>query len=175
VGGGPAIAWLPCVVVIVGQLFWAIGSVVRKNFDLPKTSMITAGGEMVCGGFLLLALGGAIGEWGAVPRPTAGALIAMGYLIVAGSIIAYNSYVWLLGRTSATRLASYTYVNPVVALALGFQFGHERLTPHAVYGSLLVLVSVALVLRATRGHDKRAATTPTLTPNEPTHVPARVT
>jgi len=144
-----AIAWLPCAAVVVGEMFWAVGSVITKRVELPTSSAMTAGAEMICGGALLLLSGAAIGEWRAVLRPTAVAVVAMGYLVVAGSIVAYNAYVWLLGRTTATRLSSYSYVNPVVALAIGYQFAGEHLTPHALSGSLLVLASLVLIQWAT--------------------------
>ena len=79
----------------------------------------------------------------------------MTYLILAGSIVAFNAYIWLLGRTSATRLSSFSYVNPVVALALGYAFAGEHLTTHALWASLLVLASVVLVQRATRRRTAR--------------------
>jgi drug/metabolite transporter (DMT)-like permease len=151
---GEGVAWLPCAAVIVGEVFWAVGSVLTTRLDIPASSAITSGAEMICGGALLLVWSAAIGEWHGVPRLTAGAAAAMAYMVLAGSIVAYNAYVWLLGRTSATRLSSYTYVNPVVALAIGYQFAGERLTRHAVSGSLLVLVSVVLVQWAGRGAAK---------------------
>jgi drug/metabolite transporter (DMT)-like permease len=148
--GKTAIAWLPCVAIVVGEMFWAIGSVITTRVELPRSSAVTAGAEMLCGGTLLLLSGAAIGEWRAVHPPTVVAAIAMLYLIVAGSIVAFNAYVWLLGRTTATRLSSYSYVNPVVALVIGYQFAGEHLTPHAVSGSLLVLASVVLIQWATK-------------------------
>ena len=144
------VAWLPSIAVVVAEVFWAIGSVITPRVDLPATSTLTAGGEMLCGGCLLLLAAAALGEWRAVHPPTLAGIGAMAYMIVAGSIVAFNSYVWLLGRTSATSLSSYTYVNPVVALAIGYQFGGEHLTPHALSGSLLVLTSVVLVQRLTK-------------------------
>jgi drug/metabolite transporter (DMT)-like permease len=170
-GGGTSIPWLPCVAVIVGEMFWAMGSVITKRVALPSSSMIVAGGEMICGGGLLLLLGGATGEWRTISHPPpSGAWVALGYLIVAGSIIAYSAYTWLLGRTGATRLSSFTYVNPVVALVIGYQFGGERLSAHAVVGSVLVLASVVLVLRATQGHDPDDGTAVATSPASRTEV-----
>ena len=101
---------------------------------------------MLCGGILLLTCSALLGEWRALRPPPLSAIFAMLYLIFAGSLVAYSSYVWLLGRMSPTRLASYAYVNPVVALALGYQVGGETLSPTAMAGCILVLVSVILIL-----------------------------
>ena len=152
---GRAIPWLPCTAIVFGEMAWAVGSVITARLDMPGSSTVTSGAEMAVGGTLLLLIGGAIGEWHHVTVPTPAALTAMTYLILAGSIVAFNAYIWLLGRTSATRLSSFSYVNPVVALALGYAFAGEHLTTHALWASLLVLASVVLVQRATRRRTAR--------------------
>jgi drug/metabolite transporter (DMT)-like permease len=149
--GQRAIPWLPCVAVVFAEISWAVGSVLTPRVRLPKSSAATAGGEMIVGGALLVLCATATGEWHALSKPTTPSVLAMAYVIVAGSIIAFSAYVWLLGRVSATRLSSFTYVNPVVALVIGFQFGGERLSPIALFGSLLVVASVVLVQWAGRG------------------------
>jgi drug/metabolite transporter (DMT)-like permease len=152
---GHAIPWLPCVAIVFGEMAWAVGSVITARLDIPGSSTVTSGAEMAVGGTLLLLFGGVIGEWHRVTVPTPAALTAMTYLILAGSIVAFNAYIWLLGRTSATRLSSFSYVNPIVALALGYAFAGEHLTSHALWASLLVLASVVLVQRATRRQNAR--------------------
>jgi drug/metabolite transporter (DMT)-like permease len=154
-GAARATPLLPCVAVILGEMSWAVGSVITSQLDLPTSSILTAGAEMLCGGIVLVLLGATIGEWRAIPVPTPAAIVAMAYLIFVGSIVAFTAYTWLLGRTSATRLSSFSYVNPVVALALGYEFGGERLTAHALVASLLVLVSVVLVQLATARRSVR--------------------
>jgi drug/metabolite transporter (DMT)-like permease len=160
-GGGAgtarAIPLLPCVAVILGEMSWAVGSVITSQLDLPASSIVTAGAEMLCGGAVLVLFGAAIGEWRAIPLPTPSAVVAMAYLIVAGSIVAFTAYTWLLGRTSATRLSSFSYVNPVVALGLGYEFAGEHLTANALVASLLVLVSVVLVQLTTARRSVRPA------------------
>ena len=169
-GAGHAIPLLPCVAVILGELSWAVASVATRQLDLPSSSMLTAGAEMLCGGIVLLASGAAIGEWHVLPHVTPGALLAMAYLIVAGSIVAFNAYIWLLGRTSATRLSSFTYVNPVVALALGYAFGGEHLGANALTASLLVLASVVFVQLATTRWSPRTDRNGGATPASPSAV-----
>jgi drug/metabolite transporter (DMT)-like permease len=152
---GHPVPWIRCAAVAASEVFWAIGSIVTTRVKLPKSTAMTAGGEMLCGGLLLLVTGAIVGEWHAVTRPTAGAIGAMAYLIVAGSIVAFSAYVWLLSRASATRLSSFTYVNPLVALAIGYEFGAEHLTANALLGALLVVVSVVLVQFSTRRSTAR--------------------
>src|SRR5579862_2573176 len=154
---GQPLPWIRCAAVAASEIFWAIGSILTTRLKLPKSTAMTAGGEMLFGGMLLLAAGAAFGEWRSVTRPTPGAGAAMTYLIVAGSILAYSAYVWLLGRASATRLSSFTYVNPVVALAIGYQLGGERLTTRTLAGALLVVASVVLVQFATHRSSARSA------------------
>ncbi len=146
---GP-VAWLPAAAIVLGELSWAIGSVVATRRPLPASPALAAAGEMLCGGTLLLVVAAATGEFRAVPHPSPGAIVAMLYLIGAGSLVAFTAYTWLLSRCSPVRLSSYTYVNPVVALILGAGLGGEPLTPRTIAGTLLVLASVALILRATR-------------------------
>jgi drug/metabolite transporter (DMT)-like permease len=74
-----------------------------------------------------------------------GAWIALAYLIVAGSIIGFTAYVWLLHHESPTKVGTYAYVNPVVAVLLGYFFGGESLGPRTILGTLLVLISVAVI------------------------------
>jgi drug/metabolite transporter (DMT)-like permease len=107
---------------------------------------------MLSGGVLLLLAAGLLGELGdfrpaSVSRAT---WLALAYLVVAGSIVAYTAYVWLLHHESPTRVGTYAYVNPVVAVLLGWALGGETLGPRTLAGTLLVLVSV-VVLTAARG------------------------
>ena len=103
---------------------------------------------MLVGGLLLTVLAGATGElrgfrWGSVPAAAWWALV---YLIVAGSIVGFTAYVWLIDRESPTKVATYAYVNPVVAVLAGFWFGGERLGIRTLAGAGLVLVSVMVIV-----------------------------
>jgi drug/metabolite transporter (DMT)-like permease len=157
------IPWLPCAAVLICEVSWAAGSVLSKRMALPPSHGINAGAQMICGGILLLACSALASECRALHPPPVSGILAMLYLIFAGSLVAYSSYVWLLGRMSPTRLASYAYVNPVVALALGYLLAGEKLSPTAMAGCLLVLMSVVLILsrkselRATPGAVPAAA------------------
>jgi drug/metabolite transporter (DMT)-like permease len=140
------VPWLPCVAILLSEVSWAAGSILSKKLNLPKSQGISAGAQMICGGCLLLVFSALFGEWRAVQMPPPSALFAMAYLIVAGSLIAYRAYVWLLGRMSPTKVSSYAYVNPIVALGLGYLMGGEKLGANVIAGAACVLVSVFLIL-----------------------------
>ena len=150
-----AVQWIPCAAILLSEASWAAGSVLSKRIRLPGSHAISAGAQMICGGTLLLICSGLAGEWRGLRPPTAAAMGALTYMIVAGSLVAYNSYVWLLKRMSPTRLASYAYVNPIVALAIGWLLGGEKLRAGAIAGSALVLASVFLILRETSSGERR--------------------
>jgi drug/metabolite transporter (DMT)-like permease len=144
--GGSAIPLLPCLAVLVSEASWAAGSILSKKLTLPASQGISAGAQMMCGGVLLLLFSGLFGEWRNLkPVPPAG-IFSMVYLILAGSLLAYRSYVFLLGRMSPTKVSSYAYVNPIVALGLGYLIGGETLHWNAIVGAAFVLASVFLIL-----------------------------
>lgn len=108
---------------------------------------MTAAGQMVCGGVLLVAVGLAIGERPqALPTPQGMGAIA--YLCVFGSIVAFTAYVWLLHHVRPALAGSYAYVNPVIAVALGAWLGRERFTSHDLGAMAVILAGVALVTLA---------------------------
>jgi drug/metabolite transporter (DMT)-like permease len=141
---------LPCIVILLGTASWCLGTVLSRKLTLPKSRPVTAGGSMMIGGAVLLLLSGAFGELRPLPHVTRSAALALAYLILFGSLLAFTAYVWLLGRMPASTVASYAYVNPVVAVALGYFAAGEPLTAHVVAGAALVLVSVYLILRRGR-------------------------
>ena len=149
-GGTSRIPTLPCLAILGAQIAWSFGTVLSQTLRTPTSKVMTAGAQMTLGGVMLLFCSWLAGEMRPWPdvSPRAGA--ALLYLIVAGSIVAFTAYAWLLARMPATVVSSYAYVNPVVALAIGYWLGHEALTRNIMTGTALVLVSVLLILR-TRG------------------------
>lgn len=141
---------LPCVAILVGTAGWCLGTVLSKKLVLPESRPVTSGGSMMIGGAVLLLLSGAFGELHPWPHVSRSAALALTYLILFGSVLAFTAYVWLLGRMPASKVASYAYVNPVVAVALGYFAAGEPITTHVVMGAALVLVSVYLILRKDR-------------------------
>ena len=139
------------ILLLIAPIGWAFGSVWARGLDLPNPFM-TAAGQMLCGGVMLVALGLVTGE-----RPTAwpsmDGLLAVAYLCVFGSIVAFTAYVWLLHNVRPALAASYAYVNPVIAVMLGALIGHERFGLHDIAAMVVILVGV-LVLTLARTRAK---------------------
>ena len=141
-------------VLLLGALFWAAGTVTSRHLDLPRQLSMSAGLQMAWGGGFLLLLSAATGELRSLPglahRWDWHLAFAMVYLIVFASIVAFTAYVWLIARDPTTRVASYAYVNPLVALLLGWLIAQERPTPLQYAGAALVLAGVASTIAAKR-------------------------
>ena len=152
-------------VVVLGTLCWAGGTVASYRLSLPKQLTMSAGLQMAWGGCFLLLLSAAAGELPQLARLSQlwnwRFALSMGYLILAASIVAFSAYVWLIGKEPATRVASYAYVNPLVALLLGALFAHERPTPHQYGGAILVLAGVFSALTGRRAVERRKIETAT--------------
>ena len=150
--GGAAIDTTGALALIVASIGWAIASSLTRILPLPESKPMSAGAQMLTGGILLAAGSAALGEFrgfrAAAISP--GAWWALGYLIVAGSLVGYTAYVWLIHHESPTRVGTYAYVNPVVAVMVGYYFGGEPLTSRTLLGTLLVLVSVVVITTAPR-------------------------
>lgn len=140
--------FLSAFAVLLGTVSWSIGAVYSRVAKLPKAPALAAGLELVVGGFLLVVCGLLMGEGSRLQfetlslRPILGLL----YLIVFGSIIAFTAYVWLLSFTSATRVATHTYVNPVVAVLLGWALAGETMSVQTFAATIIIVISVYLVL-----------------------------
>ena len=148
--GGAAIETTGAVALIVASLSWSVASVLTRVLPLPESKVMSSGAQMLTGGLLLVAAAAAFGEFrgfhpGSVSRA---AWLALLYLIVAGSIIGYTAYTWLIHHESPTKVGTYAYVNPVVAVVLGYFFGGESLGLRTVLGTAFVLVSVVVITTA---------------------------
>jgi drug/metabolite transporter (DMT)-like permease len=137
---------LPCAAILIGGAAWSLGAVLTRSLPLPKSKGITAGAEMMFGGAILLILSASAGEMHPFPHVSAKAAGALLYLVIAGSLLGFSAFVWLLGRMPATRVASHAYINPVVAVALGYFFAGEVITTRMLLGTALIVSSVALIL-----------------------------
>ena len=135
------------VVVLMGGVCWAAGSIYSRRASLPRRPRMGTALQMLWGGILLLALGGVGGEWRDFdPAAVSGAsLLAVAYLIVFGSIVAFSTYIWLLRVSTPARVSTYAYVNPVVALFLGWALAGEPLTARTVVAAFVILSAVALI------------------------------
>ncbi len=146
-GAKQHLAIVPCLAILAGAITWSLGSVLTRSMNLPKSRSITAGAAMMLGGAMLLALSAGFGEMHPFPPISLRAVGALLYLIVFGSLLAFTAFVWLLAHMPATRVSSHAYVNPIVAVALGYFMAGEVITPRILAGTALVLISVFLILR----------------------------
>lgn len=136
--------------MIVGASFsWSIGSYFSKRIELPRDPLASTGVQMLVGSAGLLAVGLAAGELGLVDaqRFSTESVIALVYLVIFGSVVAYTAYTWLLIHASVSRVSTYAYVNPVVAIVLGSVLLRERIDLPMIVGALMILISVGLVIR----------------------------
>lgn len=134
-------------VLLAGALAWTAGSILSRRARLPVNSFVAASWEMLIAGLFTTTLGSALGEW---PNfhfnsPAAGSLA---YLITCGSLLGYSGYIYLIEHVPVAKVASYAYVNPVVAVLLGILFLHERPAPEELAGMPAILLAVFLLTSA---------------------------
>jgi drug/metabolite transporter (DMT)-like permease len=145
--GAGSVDRLGAVVIILSALAWATGSLYSRGARLPKRPLVSAGLASLCGGVLLFSGSLVTGE---LPRATftADALLAVGYLVVVGSFVGFTSYVWLLRVAPISLVATYAYVNPVVAVVLAWLILGEAITLQMAIAGGAVVVAVALIVRS---------------------------
>ena len=132
---------------MLGALSWAAGSLYSRGASLPHRPLVSAGLASLCGGALLLLASLATGEPGDA-RLSQDALLALGYLIVAGSFVGFTTYVWLLRVAPISLVGTYAYVNPIVAVFLGWALLGEEVTVQMAAAGAAIVLSVALIVRA---------------------------
>ncbi|RNL60517.1 EamA family transporter [Nocardioides marmoriginsengisoli] len=137
-------------IVIFASTCWAFGSWVQPRLTLPKDAFVMTVHEMWIGGVILLVVGFVKGER-TDPFAYSGEIwLAWGYLVVFGSMIAFSAYVWLLSNAPISLVATYAYVNPVVAVVLGALILDEPITPAILIGGAVIVVAVAIVISVER-------------------------
>ncbi len=145
--GGAPVDREGAVALIVASMSWSVASVITRKLPLPSSKVMSSGAQMLAGGIFLALAAAALGEFrnfhpSSVSR---GAWFALLYLIVAGSIIGFTAYVWLIHHESPTKVGTYAYVNPVVAVLVGYFLGGEGLGVRTILGTLLILISVVVI------------------------------
>jgi drug/metabolite transporter (DMT)-like permease len=144
---GAPINTVGAVALIVASIFWSVASVLTRRLPLPSSKVLSSGAQMLAGGVMLAVVAAAFGE----PRRFHAAAVsgqawfALVYLIVMGSIVGFTCYVWLIHHESPTKVGTYAYVNPVVAVLVGYFLGGEALGLRTILGTVLVLASVLLI------------------------------
>lgn len=145
------------VAILVGAASWGAGVVYAQQAALPLNPLLRTATTLLCGAAFLLVASLVAGEYEEVRTPSWLALGSLAYLIVFGSIVAFTAYYWLLDRYSATLVSTHTYVNPAVAVLLGWAFGGEDVSTTLVLGLLLIAGSIALVGADRSGSSVRRA------------------
>ncbi|HEV2470924.1 MAG TPA: EamA family transporter [Candidatus Sulfotelmatobacter sp.] len=150
--GGAPVDPLGACALIAASVSWSISSALTKKLPLPPAKAMSSGSQMLAGGVLLMLAAGLLGEFRGfhLQAVSAKAWLALAYLIVAGSIVGFTAYIWLIHHESPTKVGTYAYVNPVVAVLVGHFFGGEALSARAIAGAALVLVSVVVITTARR-------------------------
>ena len=138
------------IALVVASISWSVASILTRKLPLPSEKAMSSGAQMLAGGVLLTCTAAGLGEfhgfyWHEVSLK---AWLALAYLIVAGSIVAFTAYVWLIHNQSPTKVGTYAYVNPVVAVVIGYFLGGEAIHARMILGTLLVLASVVVITTA---------------------------
>ncbi len=134
-------------IITIGSIGWSVGSLFSSKALLPANHLTTTGMQMLCGGILLTIAGLAKGEYSQVhfDAISTSSLLAMGYLITFGSIVAFSAYSWLLRVISPSLVSTYAYVNPVIAVFLGWLFLNEHIDKYTIIGSLFIVFALILI------------------------------
>jgi drug/metabolite transporter (DMT)-like permease len=145
--GGQPIESAGAVALILGAICWSIASALSRKLPLPESKVMSSGAQMLAGGVLLTLTAAGLGEFRDFhpSQVSPAAWLALLYLIVPGSIIAFTAYVWLVHHESPTKVGTYAYVNPVIAVLLGYFLAGEPLGPRTILGTLFVLTSVVVI------------------------------
>src|SRR5436190_14936031 len=156
--GGAPIDRAGAVALIIASMSWSASSALTRKLPLPPSKVMSSGAQMLAGGVFLALAAAALGEFRNFHPSTVsrGAWLSLLYLIVAGSIIGFTAYVWLIHHESPTKVGTYAYVNPVVAVLVGYFLGGETLGLRTILGTLFVLISVVVI--TTTPAKKRATT-----------------
>jgi drug/metabolite transporter (DMT)-like permease len=146
-------------ILLVSSFIWSVGSLYSRVAKHAASPFLTAAQQMLCGGMLLLCVGIATGElrrlhFGSISMLSLGSFI---YLVIIGAVVGYTAYIWLLRHCEPAKVATYAYVNPIVAVLLGTVFAGETVTMRTLIAAALIIGSVALVITA---HQLRARVEP---------------
>jgi drug/metabolite transporter (DMT)-like permease len=146
--GGQSVDLTGATVLLFGTVSWCSGSVYSKYANLPKSPLLVSGMTMLCGGTALVLVGLLTGEASALESASALSLVSLLYLILFGSIIAFTAYIWLLNTVSPAQVSTYAFVNPIIAVLVGWFGGGELLSLKILTATILMIAGVmAIVFR----------------------------
>jgi drug/metabolite transporter (DMT)-like permease len=141
--------------LLLGGMLWSAGAIYARGAASGVSSGMYSAMQMLSGGVLLLSVGTGFGERVQLSSVSLRSVVALGYLIVFGSVIAFSAYTWLMRVSTAARVGTHAYVNPIIAVWLGWALGGEMVTARMLIGAAIVLASVLLVNRAESGKRVR--------------------
>jgi drug/metabolite transporter (DMT)-like permease len=155
-------------ILVVAAICWAWGSLYARRAPLPDNQLLGTGMEQLGGGVALVAAGLLLGELSRTNLAAVSieSLLGLGFLIVFGSLFAFTAYVWLLNHVPVTTVATYAYVNPVVAVALGVFFRSESLTPRTLVAAALIIGAVVAMVSGRPREVKETGPCPETAPME---------
>ena len=156
---------LPALAVLFGAACWAAGTIYSQRAALPSSSLLSSAMQMMCGGAVLMLVASLAGETSRMHLSAMSmrSALSLGYLIVFGSIIAFTAFTWLHKHVSATRNSTFAYVNPLVAVLLGWALAGENVGTRTILAMITILASVALV-----GYKPAQSSARALSANAPT-------
>lgn len=147
-GGGNSHPLIGMPILLVGSFLWSAGSLYSRTLKHSASPFFAAAQQMFCGGILLMLLGLVLGEAKQFHPQNISTLSlgAFAYLVLIGAIVGYTAYSWLLRNCDPAKVATYAYVNPIVAVLLGALFAHETVTLRTLVAGILIIGSVALII-----------------------------
>jgi drug/metabolite transporter (DMT)-like permease len=158
-GGAGSLDPFGVLMVLLSPVFWATGSLYSRTAHAPRRPLVGTAMQMLGGSAVLWVLAVVTGDIFQVrlAEVTPQSIAAVAYLVVVGSLVGYTTYVWLLRVAPISLIATYAYVNPVVAVILGFLILGEPLEPRTLVAGAIIIVAVAVIVRARGGETSRAA------------------
>jgi drug/metabolite transporter (DMT)-like permease len=145
--GGGGVDALGAAIIVGGAFLWACGSLYSRSGKLPSSPLQATSLEMLAGGTLLIVASGMAGEWTRIglDQVSTVSLLSWLYLIVFGSLVAFTCYIWLLKVVSTAKVSTYAYVNPIVAILLGWALANEPITTRNMLAAAIILAAVIVI------------------------------
>jgi drug/metabolite transporter (DMT)-like permease len=155
---------LGVLILLTASLIWSAGSLYSRRAKSASSLFVAAGQQMICGGTLLMLAGFLLGEHRgfAIDKVTWLSIEAFVYLVLIGALVGYTAYFFLLRHCDPAKVATYAYVNPIVAIVLGSAFAGEKLTMRTLFGAGLIIGSVAIVILAQQMRPKGERSMPAI-------------
>ncbi|HLM01025.1 MAG TPA: EamA family transporter [Pyrinomonadaceae bacterium] len=155
---GGSMQIISTIVIIASAFSWAVGSIYGLRSPVPKSALLTAGMQMISGGSVLLLVSLLAGEWStfSIAQVSANSWFGLVYLIIFGSLVGFTAYSWLLKNAPPAMVSTYAYVNPVIAVFLGWLIAGESFTGQMLVGAGVIVGSVVLITSQNKGETEAA-------------------